>query len=368
MKRFIISLFIILLLTSCQQSTSTIPDKEYEIFNESTSLVVHFMDVGQGSATLFHLTEDENEYVILYDVGDWQRNDIVPYLEQQNIDAIDLIIVSHPHADHIGQLDKVVERFEVDEIWMSGNTTDSEVFIQAMEAILESDANYVEPRAGESYELGSLHLSVIHPENLTGDLNEDSLSIHFRFGQISFLLTGDASKNEELQMLERTDQIEAQILQLGHHGSNTSSDPKFIRAVNPEVAIYSAGVDNSYGHPHDEVIEYLSKENITVYGTDVDGTIIIETDGKKYDVKTTVKAMTENKSLNNENKMEDCIDINRASEELLMEIIHIGEVRAKELIELRPYDSVDELIKIDGIGPSKLADIKEEGKACVGGD
>lgn len=366
MKRYIFSLFLLLFLASCQLDNSGTTNESVDL-GESDSLTVHYLDVGQGSATLFHLIDDENEYVILYDVGDWQRNDIVSYLEQQNIKAIDLIIISHPHADHIGQLNKVLQRYEVDEIWMSGNTTASDIFQAAMEAILESDVDYVEPRAGEQYDIGPIELFILHPDTLTGNLNEDSLSIHFTYGNISFLFTGDASKHEELQMLERTDRIEAQILQLGHHGSNTSSDPKFIRAVNPEIAIYSAGEDNSYDHPHDEVIELLNQENIKVYGTDVDGTIIIETDGEQYDVTTTEKAMSNHHAAEIENAR-NCIDINSASQTELTELIHIGDARAMEIIELRPFHSVDELIEIDGIGPSKLSDIKEQGKACIGGD
>lgn len=366
MKRIIISFIFLLLLTSCNEEISNDLKEQPNNIRTDASLTVHFIDVDQGSATLFVHKDDEEEYVMLYDVGDWQRNDIVPYLEEQNIQKIDLIIVSHPHADHIGQLDNVLQHYKVDEIWMSGNSSDSEVFIHAMEAILNSDANYVEPRAGDTFQIGNMKVEVIHPEKLTGDLNEDSISVRVTFGEISFIFTGDASRSEELQMIERTNDIQAQVLQLGHHGSNTSSDPEFIRTVNPEVAIYSAGLDNSYGHPHDEVINLLKTENIKVYGTDMDGSVVIQTDGADYDITTTGKNVIDERPVEQES-VQDCIDINHASEVELLEITHIGEVRAKELVELRPFHSVDELIEINGIGPSKLNDIKEEGKACVGG-
>src|SRR5699024_928470 len=298
----------------------------------------------------------------------------VPYLEQQQIDALNVVIVSHPHADHIGQLDKVMERFDVGEVWMSGNETNSQVFENSMEAILQSDAGYAEPRAGEKYDIGALELAILHPETLTGDLNEDSLSFRLTFGEVSFLFTGDATKNEELKMMERANNITAQVLLAGHHGSDTSSDPAFIQAVNPEVAIYSAGINNSYDHPHEEVINTLLAEDIDIYGTDKNGTIIIETDGNTYNVTTERNGHAMNsdhdtsKDLEKSDTAENCIDVNKASKTELMNIIHIGDARAEQVIELRPFESLDDLIEISGIGEGTLTEIKEQALACVGGE
>src|SRR5690625_1890541 len=106
--------------------------------NEKTTvslneLTVHYLDVGQGDATLFQYADEEKQYTVLYDVGDWQGNEMVPYLEKENIDFIDLVIISHPHADHIGQLDKIMNHFEVGEVWMSGNSSNTNLFQSAME-------------------------------------------------------------------------------------------------------------------------------------------------------------------------------------------------------------------------------------------
>lgn len=343
-------------------------------------LTAHFIDAGQGDATLFQYSSDDESYTILYDAGNWNRQDVVHYLSKQNISYIDLIIISHPHADHIGQLAQIMNTFEVGEVWMSGNTTTSRTFQSALEAVLASGANYYEPRAGEVFDIGNLVLEVIHPEQLTGKLNEDSISVRMTYGDISFLLTGDAFKQDELAMLQRTDQIQAQILRLGHHGSDTSSHPRFLEAVQPEVAIYSAGLNNQYGHPHQEVIERIQQMGIPLYGTDVHGTIIVTTNGLDYAITTskegTVELKDEQAIQHTEKGIEtdsqtaqktDCIDINHASFEALQQIIHIGPVRAEELISLRPFQSVDDLIKINGIGKSRLNDIKTQGLACVGG-
>lgn len=385
-----------------------------------SDLKVHFVDVGQADATLFQYSDQGKNYNILFDAGDWNKTDLVTYLHSQSINSLDLVIISHPHADHIGQLAPIMKEFTVHEVWMGGNTATSQTFQRALEAVLNSDADYVEPRAGEVYDIGPLSLEVLHPSQLTGDLNQDSISIRFLYGKIGFILTGDAYKQNELEMIQRNSNLKSEILHLGHHGSNTSTDAKFLDAVKPKLAIYSASSNNSYGHPHPEVVSLIKDKGIDLYGTDVHGTILITTDGQTYKVQTkkkgTVKAektkststtkkgktsqsgkksnssKSRNKSSSassnksnsgssdqskEEKKQEEkrndpppasnCVNINKASTEELQEIIHIGPERAEELVKLRPFTSVDDLSRIKGIGPKRLEDIKKQAKACLGG-
>lgn len=351
-------------------------DKEEKTEKSLAPLMIHYIDAGQADATLLQV-EGEEPFTILYDAGDWNKNDVVQYLQNQGIQEIDLIVASHPHADHIGQLAQIIETFEVREVWDSGNIATSKTYERAMEAILTRDINYHEPRAGESYDLGTLHVEVLHPEHLTGGLNEDSISLLFTYGTMKFLFTGDAYKEQERQMLQRKDNLEATILHLGHHGSSTSTDATFLKTVNPEVAIYSAGANNSYGHPHVEVVTMMEEENIPLYGTDVHGTIIVETDGKDFTLETekdgTVQAGREKSAKDKEKKKTkevttasgDCVDLNEASAEELQQIIHIGPVRAEEVIKLRPFKSVGDLNRVKGIGPARINDIESEGLACV---
>lgn len=351
---------------------------------ELSELAVHYIDVGQADATLFQFADDEDTYTILYDAGDWNKNDVVNYLAAQDISSIDILIASHPHADHIGQLAAIVNTYDVDEIWASGNTSSTQTYQQAMEAILASDANYHEPRAGEVYDIGPMTIEILHPSSLTGGLNEDSLSAMFTYGDTKFLFTGDAYTEQERLMMKRTDNIEATVLQLGHHGSSTSSDTNFIEAVNPDIAIYSAGEGNSYGHPHDEIVTLFQQIDIPLYGTDVHGTIIVTTDGANFSIATkedgTVSPKNTGASADKPSKPEkkeqenkkttpidDCVNINEATVDELQQIIHIGPARAEDIIELRPFKSVDDLTRINGIGPARIDDIKSEGQACVGG-
>ena len=338
----------------------------------SGAMQAYFFDVGQADATLL-LGPD---FAVLIDAGDYTRNDVVPYLKSVGVQEIDLLIGTHPHADHIGQIPQILEDFTVKEVWLSGDTHTSRTFERALDAILASGAAYHEPRAGETYQFGSLHIEVLNPDRLTGDFHEGSVSIRTVFGSVAFVFTGDAETPTERGMINRGHNLKAQILQLGHHGSRTSSSREFLDAVQPEVAIYSAGEGNSYGHPHDETVDRILSMGIQLYGTDVHGTIVVDTDGITYSV-STGKADSIRGPPAGDTEPEtpagvsgDCapgeININTASLEELQQIVHIGSERAQELISLRPFTSLDELSRISGIGPSRLADIKAQGLACVG--
>lgn len=345
-----------------------------------SELKAHYIDVGQADAALLQYADGDEDYTILFDTGDWRGNEVVTYLQSQNVSSIDLIVVSHPDADHIGQLENVVTTFETGEVWLSGNESTSETFQRAMEAVLHSGADYDEPRMGDVYEIGPLQIDVLYPKSISGDSNEESVSLRFTYGDIAFLFTGDADKDAEMAMLQSGIDVEADFLQLGHHGSNTSSHPSFIDAVHPRVAIYSAAEDNSYGHPNPEVVSLIQNRGIDLYGTDVHGTIIVTTDGKDYRIETkddgTISPKSTETSERKQTQQDDsssdppaangsCVNINDASIEEVQEIIHIGPARAQDLIDLRPFDSVDDLERIKGIGPARIADIKAQGLACV---
>src|SRR5699024_1259539 len=131
----------------------------------------------------------------------------------------------------------IINSITVDEVWMTENVSTSNVFQAAMNAILDHDIDFIVPEAGDTFDIGQMKLDILHPDQLTGDLNQDSIAAHFTYRDVSFLFTGDAYKKQEKQILEQYNDIKADFLQLGHHGSNTSSDPDFIEAVDPTYAI-----------------------------------------------------------------------------------------------------------------------------------
>lgn len=337
-------------------------DEIVKIDTDASTMKVHYIDVGQADATLLEFSDDEDAFTILIDTGDWNSTDVVTYLETQNIRDIDIIAITHPHADHIGQLDKIIETFNVTEVWMNGETANSLVFAKSLEAIEKHEADYYEPEVGEIFDIGPLQIEILHPKSLSSNTNNNSLVMRMQYEDVSFLFTGDAEQQAENEILASGADISAKILQLGHHGSKTSSTPDFLQAVNPEIAIYSAGEGNSYEHPDAEVVDLVNARDILLYGTDTHGTIIVETDGKNYHIMTNKQGTLPRDSTN-----EACVNINTASAEDIQQITHIGAALATELIKLRPYDSIDELIDINGIGDARLKDIKEQGIACLGG-
>jgi competence protein ComEC len=338
------------------------------------TLDVHFLDVGQGDSTLLV----GPDFTILIDAGRHDHNDVVPHLERIGVTAIDLLVGTHPHADHIGQFPQVLERYPVTEVWMSGDEHTSLTFERAIDAILASGAAYREPRAHERYEIGSAIVEVLNPLALTGDFHEGSISMRVLFGNVAFLFTGDAEATSEAAMIGRGHTLSAQVLQLGHHGSSTSSSLAFLQAVQPGLAIWSAGAGNSYGHPHAEVIARLAGLGVAICGTANDGTIVVTSDGQAYTVNPVVCAATQpppatatpipvvtTPTPTATAPAPACVNINTASYAELQQIVHIGPERATQLISLRPFSSVDDMTRISGIGPARLADIKAQGLACV---
>jgi competence protein ComEC len=335
----------------------------------------HF-DVGQADATLIQAPDA----TILIDAGDWQRNDVVPHLQTVGVEAIDLFILTHPHADHIGQVPQVMETYSVGEVWMTGWQHDTQTFERAIDAVHDSDAGYHEPRAGETETFGDLIVEVIHPVDPLADIH-DNIAVRITFGDFAAVYTGDAEAPHESEMISRGHELSAQVLQLGHHGSSTSTTSEFLNAVSPEVAIYSAGVGNTYGHPHGEVVERVQTAGIHLYGTGVHGTIVVTTDGETYNLdiehegSIAVQPPEATAAPEPEPEAEPdplaqeapagCIDINSASFEELQQIHQIGPDRAQQIIDLRPFSSVDDMTRISGIGPARLDEIKAQGLACV---
>ncbi|WP_078394021.1 MBL fold metallo-hydrolase [Shouchella patagoniensis] len=374
--KYLILLLVLFFFTGCtpehvQEDLSVKKQEKNE--QELEDLRAHFIDVGQADATFVEYVEGNEEYRILIDTGDWNVTNVVDYLKAQEVTEIDLVVATHPHADHIGQLADVIEEFEVLEVWMSGDLAETQVFERALDAIAANDIDYHEPRSGERYEMGTVSIEVIHPTEVTGNLNNGSISIRLEYGDVSFLFTGDAEISAEEEMIAREHELASTILSVPHHGSDTSSSIAFLEAVVPEIAVYSAGKDNSYGHPHEEVLTNLEASGAIIYGTDRDGTVLVETDGVNYEVLTkTEQTITPDAKPNDERASEEimpdrCIDINSAYASELEEIIEIGPERALELMELRPFVSIDDLKKLTGIGEARIGKIKEQGLACIGG-
>ncbi len=326
-------------------------------YPEDGHLAVHFIDVGQGDA-IFIQTPTHH---VLIDGGD--RGDTVPeYLLSRGIDLIHIMIGTHPHADHIGGLINVMQQMEVLEVIDPGVVHTTRTFEEYLTLIDEKDIRFTIGRAGMTRDIGEgIRMDILHPENPSHThLNDASVVVRITYGSVSFLFSGDAEVHSEMEMLRRSQTLASTVLKVGHHGSRTSTSPLFLAAVDPEVAVIMTGTGNRYGHPHEETMSSLSRMNIEIYRTDLHGNIVISTDGADYHVDVYEPYMYEGEAAAGFG-----ININTAALQRLQDIIHISEHRARELIALRPFHSLDELTQISGIGAARLQDIKDQGLAYI---
>jgi len=247
----------------------------------ATELEVHFIDVGQGDAILINLGETE----IVVDGGD-KTSRVLEYLKGYVDGAIEVVVATHPHADHIGGLVAVLDEFQVDQIWHNGDTSSSQTYAQFMAAVQAESAEVHVGRRGDEVSVGELTFIILNPATLSGSTNNNSIVLSLSYGEVDFLFTGDAEHEAEAAMLIASDipVPDIEILKVGHHGSRTASSQDFLFVTSPEVAIYMAGTGNRYGHPHEETITALTEVHALIQGTDMYGTIVITTDGQVFSV------------------------------------------------------------------------------------
>jgi len=245
------------------------------------TLAVHFIDVGEGDSILLDIGDKE----VLID-GGGKSPGVVSYIDDYVDGRLEVMVATHPHNDHIGGLISVLRSFEVDEIWVNGDTSTSQTYSQFMSAVNSEGAQVFTARRGDTIQAGNLTFNVLHPANLNGSTNDDSIVLSLSYGQIDFLFTGDAEQEAEASMLVQSvvPVPDVEVLKVGDHGSRTASSMQFLQVIKPECAIYTAGQDNSYGHPHEEAIANLCEVGAQIYGTDIHGTVVVTTDGATYDV------------------------------------------------------------------------------------
>ena len=252
-------------------------------------MTIHYIDVGQGDCILIQV----NNKNLLIDSGpSSNRKSLLDYLENLNIKKLDYIIATHPHEDHIGNMDTIIRRYNIGSFYSPKVTHSSTTFENMISSLVDKNLKInILNRGVTGINLGeNTSVSVYSPlENLYSDnLNDYSPIIKITFLNNSFLFTGDAEISTENTVLSQNENLKCDILKIGHHGSSTSTSPDFITAVNPSVAIISVGKNNPYGHPTPEIISLLNSLNIKTIRTDINGSIIAISDGsniKIYNIK-----------------------------------------------------------------------------------
>lgn len=240
-----------------------------------TELKVHFIDVGQGDSTLLQ----SGGKTMLIDAGSSDAGPrVVSYLKSQGVKSLDVVAATHPHEDHIGGMTTVLTAFPVSLYVDNGATHTTSTYENLMKRLVSDNTPYAEVQGGKTIPFAPGITVNVLSGSTSSDLNQGSLVLKVTDGSQSFLLTGDSST--------MSGDMNANILKVPHHGSNTALPSGYISRVNPEVAIISAGSGNSYGHPAINTITFLQNAGAKVYRTDTDGTVMITTDGSTYSIKT----------------------------------------------------------------------------------
>lgn len=258
-------------------------------FNKSLEpideLNVVFVDVGQADCEIIRFPDGRN---VIIDAG---KNDtekeLVKKLKEYGFEKFDIAVATHPHEDHIGGMDAVIDNFEIGCIYMPDASSNTDIFNDMLDSIEDKNVKVVKAKAGvKVIDEENINMMFVAPNSVSyEETNDYSAVLRLTYGERSFLFTGDAEAVSEKEMLKNGMDLSADVLKAGHHGSSTSSTEKFIEKVNPEYAIIEVGEDNSYGHPHEEILERLRKTKI--YRTDIHGDITVECNG--VDIKITTE-------------------------------------------------------------------------------
>lgn len=252
-------------------------------FVAQEDLLIDFIDVGQADSILVR----NQDKVMIIDAGTNEAGEtVVNYLKNLGITKIDYLIGTHPHEDHIGGLDDVINNFDIGQIYMPKIETTTKTFEDVLDAIENKNLTITAPNKGDKIELGQAVGEFMTEPILDKDnLNVSSLVLRLEFGNTSYLFMGDAEEeNEETIHWPKTD-----VLKVGHHGSSTSSSESFLEQVQPQYAVIMAGKDNSYGLPTQETIDKLNNRGSEIYRTDEDGTIQMASDGNAIEIKPSLK-------------------------------------------------------------------------------
>lgn len=243
---------------------------------------VHFIDVGQGDSILI---QSPNGKTMLIDGGTkGDGNKVVSFIKSKGITKLDYVVATHPDADHIGGLIPVLNTFSVGKFLDSGKAHTTDTYYELLTIIDQKGIPYNVPKVGSNVALDSaIAMQVLHADENASENNDASIVLKAAYNQISFLFTGDADEGIEKIMKDKFD-VRATILKAGHHGSSSSTSSYFLNEVKPQITILSYGKDNSYGHPHSEVMTRLKEVGSKMYSTATSGTISVKTNGTTYSV------------------------------------------------------------------------------------
>ncbi len=242
---------------------------------ESDILSIYYLDVGQADSMLITYQDKD----ILIDAGNNEDGPkLVNYFKSLNITKFDYVFGTHPHEDHIGGMDDIINNFEINNFYMPDVVTTTKTFEDILNSMEEKNLQFKTPNIDDEYKIGDIKLKVLYVGKESNDLNDTSIVLKLTYKDTSYLFTGDATKKVENKLL--TKDIESDVLKVGHHGSQYSTSNEFLEKVNPKYAIIEVGKNNIYKHPKEVTLTKLDNMKIKYYRTDMDGTILLKSDGE----------------------------------------------------------------------------------------
>lgn len=246
-------------------------------------LKVHYLDVGQGDSIFVELPN--NETMLIDAAESYQSENIINYLKNLNYQKIDYVIGTHPHTDHIGGLKNIINTFEIGKIYMPKVVSTTKTYESLLMAIKDKNLKINTAKAGTSIiDTDTLKINILAPNNSTyTELNNYSVVTKITYGTTKFLFMGDAEKLSENEIKEN---VSADVIKIGHHGSNTSSSINFIKKVNAKYGIISVGLNNKYNLPKEETITNWENSGTKIYLTSTNGTIRASSDGTNIKIES----------------------------------------------------------------------------------
>lgn len=328
--------------TASEQTTPTTTQNTVTLSGQN--LTVHFLDVGQGDSILLEIDGKS----MLIDSGESDQGKVVTaYLQDQGISTLDYVVATHPHSDHIGGMNEILNNFQVEHFIDSGYPHTSKTYENMLTTIDQKNIPFQVAQAGQKIDFDpAVDIEILNPaKTYSEDLNENSVVLKVTYGTTSFLLMGDAGLETEERIMKAGYNVDSDILKVGHHASRSGSGASFISAVSPEASVIEVGAGNDYGHPHAEILEKLQKAS-KVYRTDLDGTITVTTDGSTYTV-TTEKTGTI-ASRNGAYTSADSTTEEQSEE-------HVDSSSAKSTVYVSDLNLQDEWVRISNTGSSPVS-------------
>lgn len=288
LTKIVVGIIIITIMlfknTDLNEFNKMVASMKNEVIEENdveSNLTVSFIDVGQADSILIR----NGNYNMLIDAGNNEDGEkLVNYFKSLKIEEFLYVVATHPHEDHIGGMDDIINNFKIDNYYMPNKLSTTKTFMDVLDALLNKNLKYTVPNKGDVLKLGDANINVIYSGDETNDINDSSIVLKITHGKNSFLLTGDATYNVEKQILN--DDIKSDVLKVAHHGSNYSSKEDFLNSVDAKYAVISVGRNNIYNHPSNSTLEKLNKRNMIVYRTDENGTITFTSNGENLSVNT----------------------------------------------------------------------------------